>query len=138
MLLRSAYERFLRRVGAGREMPRAAVHEVAQGRVMSGLAGHRAGLIDTLGGVTLALERARELGELSADAPTEEWPRESGVLEALASLATGARTEEAATFSLWLELAARISPRVADMTSAPLLLCHDPILATLPYSVELR
>ena len=137
-LLRSAYERFLRRVGTGREMPRAEVHAVAQGRVMSGLAGHRLGLVDTLGGFSAAVARARELGELPADAPLEEWPRDASVLEALTSLATGARTQEAVTFSLWMELAERISPRVADMSSAPLLLCEDPILAALPYSVEIR
>ena len=105
---------------------------------MSGLAGHRLGLVDTLGGFSAAVARARELGELPADAPLEEWPRDASVLEALTSLATGARTQEAVTFSLWMELAERISPRVADMSSAPLLLCEDPILAALPYSVEIR
>ncbi|MCB9658265.1 MAG: signal peptide peptidase SppA [Sandaracinaceae bacterium] len=136
-LLRSAYERFLRRVGSSRDMPRADVHAVAQGRVMSGVAGHRAGLVDTLGGFTAALQRARELAELPADAPTEEWPREAGVLEALSTLA-GAQSREAASYALWLEIAGRISPRVADVGAAPLLLCDDPVLAAAPYSIEVR
>lgn len=136
-MLRSAYQRFLGRVSAGRDMPREAVHAVAQGRVMSGLAGHRAGLVDTLGGLTHALARARELGELPADCPVDEWPRESGVFEALTRLAGGA-SAEASTFAMWMQLAERISPEVADVTAAPLLLCTEPVLTALPYSVDIR
>lgn len=136
-MLRSAYQRFLGRVSAGRDMPRAAVHAVAQGRVMSGLAGHRAGLVDTLGGLTLAVARARELGELPADAPIDEWPRESGMFEALTQLAGGA-SAEATSFGVWMQLAESISPEVADVASAPLLLCTEPVLTALPYSVDIR
>ncbi|MBK8590168.1 MAG: signal peptide peptidase SppA [Sandaracinaceae bacterium] len=137
-MLRSAYQRFLGRVSAGRDMPRAAVHEVAQGRVMSGLAGHRAGLVDTLGGLTPALARARELGELPADAPFDEWPRQAGMFEALAELAGGGASTEATTFGVWMQLAESISPEVADVASAPLLLCTEPVLTALPYSVDIR
>jgi hypothetical protein len=37
-----------------------------------------------------------------------------------------------------MELAEHISPHVADMASGPLLLCTEPVLTALPYSVDIR
>lgn len=64
--MEDAYERFLSRVGEGREMSREAVHDVAQGRVWTGAAAQARGLVDTLGGPLEALARAREAAGLGA------------------------------------------------------------------------
>jgi protease-4 len=53
------YERFLAKVGAGRDMERDAVHAVAQGRVWTGRQGHANGLVDDLGGIKRALDSAK-------------------------------------------------------------------------------
>jgi protease IV len=53
------YERFLNKVGDGRDMDRDAVHAVAQGRVWTGRQGLERGLVDDLGGFRRALDSAK-------------------------------------------------------------------------------
>ncbi len=62
----SMYETFLARVSEGRNMPRDSVHAIAQGRVWTGNAGLRVGLVDDLGGLDRALQSAAALAELEA------------------------------------------------------------------------
>ncbi|MGB0680575.1 MAG: S49 family peptidase, partial [Polyangiales bacterium] len=68
------YRQFLARVAAGRGMSLAVVHKVAQGRVWSGDAALRVGLVDHLGGYAAALGRARKLAGLPVDAPVQVAP----------------------------------------------------------------
>jgi protease-4 len=58
------YELFTSRVAAGRGMSQTAVHEIAQGRVWTGADALKIGLVDELGGLDLALQRAAEVTEL--------------------------------------------------------------------------
>lgn len=53
------YRVFLTRVSQGRGMSTAAVDSIAQGRVWTGLAARRLGLVDTLGGLSTAVAIAR-------------------------------------------------------------------------------
>jgi protease-4 len=76
------YRLFLQRVAEGRGMPVGDVDRIARGRVWSGDAARRLGLIDRLGGFGSALERARQAGELSHDAPVVVVPwRPSSLLD---------------------------------------------------------
>ncbi len=54
------YSTFLQRVAAGRNMDTTAVHDVAQGRVWSGVDAQRVGLVDTLGTLREAVAIAGE------------------------------------------------------------------------------
>jgi protease-4 len=54
------YEEFLDLVSEGRHLPRERVHEIAQGRVWSGLEGKELGLVDEIGGLDRAIAIARE------------------------------------------------------------------------------
>lgn len=58
------YELFTNRVATGRGMKQSEVHEVAQGRVWTGKDAINIGLVDELGGLDLALQRAAEAAEL--------------------------------------------------------------------------
>ena len=60
----SIYEDFLDRVVEGRGLERAAVHEIAQGRVWSGADALELGLVDALGGLDAAIAGAAELLEV--------------------------------------------------------------------------
>ena len=60
------YELFLERVATGRELERDDVHEVAQGRVWTGTQALERGLVDELGGIDTALEKAAELAEIDS------------------------------------------------------------------------
>ena len=71
------YDAFLDRVTEGRELPRAAVAELAQGRVWSGQAALDLGLVDELGGLTPAIATAAKLAELDDDWRLQEYPEPS-------------------------------------------------------------
>ena len=72
--IRIWYRLFLRRVAEGRGIDVSRVDSVARGRVLSGDAAVRAGLVDRIGGFGSALARARELGGLSDDSPIRVSP----------------------------------------------------------------
>ncbi|QQE65118.1 signal peptide peptidase SppA [Leptolyngbya sp. BL0902] len=71
------YNAFLDRVEGGRQLPRAEVANLAQGRVWSGQAGQSLGLVDELGGLQQAIETAANLAELSEDWRIESYPKPS-------------------------------------------------------------
>ncbi|MCB9675998.1 MAG: signal peptide peptidase SppA [Alphaproteobacteria bacterium] len=78
------YEKFLARVGEGRELERDAVHEVAQGRVWTGRQALDRKLVDELGGLQTAVAKAAELAKLEEGAyGTTSWPRQKDLLEVL-------------------------------------------------------
>jgi protease-4 len=60
------YELFTKRVATGRGMKQSDVHEIAQGRVWTGKDALNIGLVDELGGLDLALQRAAEAAEIEA------------------------------------------------------------------------
>ena len=62
--INQVYQTFLKRVADGRNMTKAQVHEIAQGRVWSGKEAKKIGLVDHLGGLDTALERAAKLAKI--------------------------------------------------------------------------
>jgi len=68
-----AYEVFLERVTQSRKLSRS-LDEIAGGRVWTGEQALRHGLIDELGGLDKAIEKARELGGLDKRAAVREIP----------------------------------------------------------------
>lgn len=60
------YDLFLSHVVQGRKMSRQAVETVAQGRVWTGTAAKRLGLVDELGGLDRAIELARQAAKIPA------------------------------------------------------------------------
>jgi protease-4 len=63
-MLQRTYDRFLAVVSGGRKRPVAAIHEVAQGRIWTGRQALEHGLVDHLGGLDVAVERAQRLAGL--------------------------------------------------------------------------
>jgi protease-4 len=63
------YANFTAKVAEGRKLTPEAAEEVARGRVWSGLAAHARGLVDELGGLTRAVQLAREKAGLGAEVP---------------------------------------------------------------------
>ena len=60
------YDRFLQVVSGGRGMPTDAVQKIAQGRVYTGAQALENGLVDRLGDLNLALERAKVRANLKS------------------------------------------------------------------------
>lgn len=69
----SIYELFTRRVSEGRNLTIEQVEQIAQGRVWTGVDAVKNGLVDELGGLDLALQRASELAEIN-DYRIKEFP----------------------------------------------------------------
>jgi protease-4 len=70
----SMYETFLQRVSEGRGLLRDSVHAIAQGRVWTGNAGLKIGLVDALGGLDRAIDAAATLAELD-EYRTTDYPK---------------------------------------------------------------
>ncbi|GMV42144.1 MAG: signal peptide peptidase SppA [Myxococcales bacterium] len=66
-MLRRTYDRFKWHVAEGRRMDLDTVEEVARGRVWTGRQALERGLVDGLGGLDAAIEKAKELAGLPAD-----------------------------------------------------------------------
>lgn len=62
------YADFVQRVAEARHLSPEAVHEVARGRIWSGADAFERGLVDELGGLRMAVRRAKVLAGLDADA----------------------------------------------------------------------
>jgi len=79
------YWYFVNKVASGREKTEADVHEVAQGRVWMGAAALKHGLIDSLGGLSEALQIAKQKAGLAPEDKTEwlVYPRSRSLLETL-------------------------------------------------------
>lgn len=68
-LIMRIYEQFVGRVAVARKMKPETVDALGGGRVWTGLQAYEHGLVDQLGGLTDALDKARELAHLRQDAP---------------------------------------------------------------------
>ena len=72
--VKQMYDVFVDRVAKGRKMSVPSVDAVARGRVWMGRRALQHGLVDDLGGLRQAIERARQVAGLDPDAPIEEFP----------------------------------------------------------------
>ncbi len=81
------YDMFLTKVAEGRKLPRAKVEEIAQGRVWSGAAAQKLGLVDELGGLQDAVAYAARMAKVENDyrleGPSEPKTPVEKLLEAL-------------------------------------------------------
>jgi protease IV len=60
-LINDSYDQFVEAITSSRNRPRAEVESIADGRIMTGRQAHAAGLIDSLGDLESAVERAGKL-----------------------------------------------------------------------------
>ena len=79
------YKVFVGRVAEGRHMTYDAVHEIARGRVWTGADAIKIGLVDTLGGLDLALSIAAEKAGIDKYT-VKDYPREKDTWEQLSEL----------------------------------------------------
>lgn len=82
----NGYEAFLKRVADARNMTRDEVHEVAQGRVYTGVAAREAGLVDVLGDLDRAIEIAADMASIE-EYQLDSYPKKKDLYETLFSTA---------------------------------------------------
>lgn len=81
------YARFIARVSDGRHIPPEKVREMAEGRVWTGAQALRLGLVDELGGLTQAVDKAKALAGLKGQVRLIMLPSPPSALQALQQLA---------------------------------------------------
>ncbi|RPI02633.1 MAG: hypothetical protein EHM72_03670, partial [Calditrichaeota bacterium] len=83
--IRAHYDDFVTRVAEGRKMTKEDVDKVGQGRFYAGVDGRKAGLVDDIGGMMMALDFARKDAGIADDEEIEilEIPRSRGLMSLL-------------------------------------------------------
>jgi protease-4 len=131
--MRATYNRFVRRVAAGRSAETAQIEEIAEGRIWSGRRALELGLVDRYGGLRAAIALARTRAQLDDDAPVEEWPRRRSVVESMAQAIGGNPSDE-----VLHGFAAEGGPVGTAAAFAGLLRGEERVLTALPIFVEIQ
>lgn len=84
-LIDEAYAAFVTVVAEGRDMAEPDVRAIADGRICSGLQAQEMGLVDSLGYLPDAIDRAAELGGIEGEPRVIEYNQALGVFDSLAS-----------------------------------------------------
>jgi len=74
------YDIFLRRVAEGRKMDKAKVHEIAQGRIWTGITADKIGLVDEIGGLQNAIQTAARMAGIE-EYRIAEYPQTKDPIE---------------------------------------------------------
>jgi protease-4 len=130
------YETFLERVATGRKMDQAAVIRVAEGRVWPGTLAKEQGLVDELGGLEEAIEKAAELAGLKEDYRISYWPKPKTWLEELLSEWKGTQNSKLLSFIGKL-VGSESAANYLDLKNIQELGSLKGIQARLPYCMEI-
>lgn len=87
-MIDKTYEAFLAKVAAGRGMDTEHVKAIAKGRIWTGEDAYRLGLVDGLGDLSVAVEKAKSLAHMGTEEEVElvVFPKYHGLLEKLYSV----------------------------------------------------
>lgn len=88
------YELFTKRCADGRKMKQGDIKKIAEGRVWTGNQALKLGLVDALGGLDKAIEKAKELAKVK-DCCINTYPAKPSVLDNILSTVTGGSYAEA-------------------------------------------
>jgi protease-4 len=133
LAMNDTYDTFLARVREGRKLETSRLSAVAEGRIMTGKRARAGGLVDSMGGLTQALARARSKAGLAADAPLEVWHKEPSVVGLVSQLVSGASSASPLQTSL---------SALPDFLRSPVVLAllnrDAGPLTVLPYGLQLN
>ena len=126
------YDRFLSLVAENRHMDVEAVHEIAQGRVWTGVQAKKVGLVDEIGGFDRALSLAKEKAKIAAgqDVAVVVFPPQKSAFDRFFEEADG-----------WddMTVRARMTPEaMAERLRRRVLKQSMTVWARLPYGFEVR
>jgi protease-4 len=141
------YELFVARVAEGRRKTPETIGLAAEGRLFGGSKGVEVGLVDRLGGLGDAIDRALELAKLPAETPIDVVAAPGGLLALLGSdgearESAGAELERRAARASQAALLAGLEPIRAELdaflgSTAPMLQ-GERVLCALPFVLAVR
>ncbi len=82
----AVYDAFIDRVATARNLSADSVRQIAEGRVWSGTDAMRIGLVDSIGGLDVAITSAAGLAKLTGDYDIKEYPRTKSTTELLSEM----------------------------------------------------
>lgn len=128
------YDQFLDKVAEGRNLKRDRVHEIAQGRVWSGLEAKRLGLVDEMGGLQEAIRWAAAKAKIENDYRVEAPDAPHTAVERLLKLLGGSDGQPVARGPVY-ELRSQMERQLGILESL-----NDPfgVYARLPVDVTYR
>lgn len=126
----ATYLQFITHVAENRKKTTQQIDDLGQGRVYTGAAALKLGLIDELGGFTEAATYARKAANLPTDAPLVDYPKQKKFFEALLQK-KDELAQDRAMAQLPAELRASINQarRLEALTREPVLL-YEPLVIT--------
>jgi protease IV len=138
--MQAIYDLFVSRVVDGRKLTREKVEEHAQGRIWSGKQGLERGLVDQLGGVTDAIQKALTMADLPKDAPVTVEGDQESLLEMLlvGEDATEEQVRRALTAYQTRSLVLRELPAAVRRYASALgpLAAGERVVAALPFGIS--
>jgi protease-4 len=146
----AVYEAFIARVATARRLTPDSVRVIAEGRVWSGEDAIRIGLVDSIGGLDVALKSAATLAKITGDYDVREYPRVKSATEKLTEFlehkpapvaaAIGAATNPGATALLSGRGPASALARDITRELDVLLRFNDPrgVYARMPFVLRIR
>jgi protease IV len=125
------YDGFLKRVAEGRKRPVEEIAAVAEGRVWLGSDARERGLVDDLGGLTLAIDKIREKARLGADDQVRlvVYPERKSLFQQL--MQKDEEVVESAPFSARQVLLREAGPGIAPWLTGGM-------LKSMPFRLEIR
>ena len=130
-LMTATYNMFVNRVAEGRGMPREKVLAVAEGRMWTGHQALTSGLVNQMGGLHQAVERARALASVPAGTPVQIVPEPKSLMEIIGEALSEPQVR--VTQSL-----ARRHPPIAYGLSLAALLIDEQVLTFAPTFLTVR
>ena len=88
------YDRFTNKVAESRKLPLSKVQEIAQGRVWSGSAAKKLGLVDEIGGLENAVQSAAKQAKVGNNWQLEEYPKRRSLEEQILEKLSGVRVSK--------------------------------------------
>jgi protease-4 len=124
------YEDFTQKVAQGRSLDLEQVQKIARGRIWTGADALDIGLVDALGGYSVALDEVRRALGLGADAPLriKTFPRQRGVLDQF--LGHEAENSESSAVAVTAALLRSIQPAVRLLQQAGILERREVLMMT--------
>lgn len=136
-MIEGTYDLFLKRISTGRKRPVASLLPAAEGRVMGGARAVELGLVDELGGLSRAIDIARERGKLTPRSPVDVWPDSQDTLRALSSM-FGVQQPHMASHATLSQLMRAAKPLVSSPLLTILGEAREPVVLAMPFDLEVH
>jgi protease-4 len=121
------YDQFLTKVAEGRNMSKEDVDNMGKGRVWTGAQAKELGLVDELGGLSKAIQLAKELAGIPAEEQVklDVQPKKVSFIDMFLG-------------RQWIKSSLRIHPKIDEMLSALKVLEREQIWAIMPFWLSLQ